>query len=304
MNTGVWNRSARSNAVTAKWKHSSGLAGNSRMCLVSPCDGVGARQDVALLGARRHAGRRPGALHVDDHRRDLGVVRQARSARSSARCPGPAVEVKARAPFQRRADHHADRGQLVLGLQDAVVVLAGLGIRAVTSSQNSLKASITEVAGVIGYQAATVAPAYRQPSAVAVLPSIRILSIVGRVHLLQADGQRAVDRLSTSRSRSPARIALWFESISAFLLPNFSSSSSSMTVHVDVQQRHQRARRRRCSSSGCARAARRTPALHSWASGTPRNVHVGPAQQLGVQRPARVVEQVAARRALPSTSRA
>ena len=39
-------------------------------------------------------------------------------------------------------------------------------------SQNILKASISEVEGVIGYQAATVAPANTHPSAAAVLPSI------------------------------------------------------------------------------------------------------------------------------------
>ena len=38
MNTGVWKRSARSNAFTAKLKHSAGFAGKSRMCFVSPCD--------------------------------------------------------------------------------------------------------------------------------------------------------------------------------------------------------------------------------------------------------------------------
>ncbi len=38
MKTGVWNRSARSNAATANVKHSSGFAGKSRMCFVSPCE--------------------------------------------------------------------------------------------------------------------------------------------------------------------------------------------------------------------------------------------------------------------------
>ena len=39
-------------------------------------------------------------------------------------------------------------------------------------SANDLNASISEVDGVIGYHAATVAPAYRAPSAAAVLPSM------------------------------------------------------------------------------------------------------------------------------------
>ena len=73
--------------------------------------------------------------------------------------PGPDVDVNARAPFHDGADHHADRRQLVLGLHDAEVVLAGLGIARGSFSQKPLNASITDVDGVIGYQAATVAPA-------------------------------------------------------------------------------------------------------------------------------------------------
>ena len=42
--------------------------------------------------------------------------------------PGPEVAVKARAPFQAGADHDADRGQLVLGLDDGVFRLLGLRI--------------------------------------------------------------------------------------------------------------------------------------------------------------------------------
>jgi hypothetical protein len=44
-----------------------------------------------------------------------------------------------------------------------------------------LKASISDVAGVIGYHAPTVAPAYRQPSAAAVLPSMRIEPLVALI---------------------------------------------------------------------------------------------------------------------------
>src|ERR1043166_495133 len=40
-------------------------------------------------------------------------------------------------------------------------------------SPKSLKASMSDVDGVIGYHAPTVAPAYTQPSAAAVLPSSR-----------------------------------------------------------------------------------------------------------------------------------
>ena len=44
------------------------------MCLVSPCDAYAMRQQVALLRARRHAGGRPGALNVEEHGGNLGVV--------------------------------------------------------------------------------------------------------------------------------------------------------------------------------------------------------------------------------------
>ena len=56
------------------------------------------------------------------------------------------------------ADHHADRGQFVLGLQDREAVLLGLGITRYFW-QKPRNASISDVAGVIGYQAPTVAPA-------------------------------------------------------------------------------------------------------------------------------------------------
>ena len=49
------------------------------------------------------------------------------------------------------------------------------------SRHRAVKLSITDVDGVIGYHAATVAPAYKQPSAVAVFPSIRILSRVASI---------------------------------------------------------------------------------------------------------------------------
>ena len=39
---------------------------------------VGGAEDVALLGARRHAGRGPGALHIEDHRRNFGEIATAR----------------------------------------------------------------------------------------------------------------------------------------------------------------------------------------------------------------------------------
>ena len=51
--------------------------------------------------------------------------------------PGPAVDVNARAPAQRRADDHADGGNLVLGLQDREAVALASPARGGTSGRSS-----------------------------------------------------------------------------------------------------------------------------------------------------------------------
>ena len=61
--------------------------------------GVGAGQDVGLLGARRHAGRGAAALDVEDHRRDFGEIGEADELLHQ-RDAGARGAVKARAPFQ------------------------------------------------------------------------------------------------------------------------------------------------------------------------------------------------------------
>ena len=102
-----------------------GILGEQQHVLGVAVGGVGAAQQVGLLGARRHAGRRPAALHVDDHRRHLGEGGEAdelghqRDARARRAGEG------ARA-VPAGADHDADRGELVLGLDDGVLGLAGL----------------------------------------------------------------------------------------------------------------------------------------------------------------------------------
>ena len=73
--------------------------------------------------------------------------------------PGPAVGVNARAPAHDGANHHADGGQLVLGLDNREAVLLRLFGSRRYFWQKPLNASISEVAGVIGYHAPTVAPA-------------------------------------------------------------------------------------------------------------------------------------------------
>src|SRR6266567_7836879 len=89
--------------------------------------------------------------------------------------PGPEVDVNARAPFQDAPITMpiAPSSSSACRIQKLLSPVSG-SLR--YFSQNSLKASITEVDGVMGYHAATVAPAYTQPSAAAVFPSIRILS--------------------------------------------------------------------------------------------------------------------------------
>ena len=119
--------------------------------------GEGAEQEVGLLGAGRHAGRRPAALHVEDDHGDLGEIGEAeellhqRDAGAGGRGEG------ARA-VPAGADHHADRRDLVLRLHDREVLLARRADRRGSGRRVRSNASATEVEGVIGYQAQTVAP--------------------------------------------------------------------------------------------------------------------------------------------------
>ncbi len=91
--------------------------------------GVGAGDDIGLLRARRHAGRRPGPLHVEHDGGNFGEIGEAekflhqRNSRPRGRGKG------ARA-VPAGADHDADRSELVLGLDDREFVLLGVGIDA------------------------------------------------------------------------------------------------------------------------------------------------------------------------------
>ena len=85
--------------------------------------GIGAAEDVGLLRARRHAGGRAGALHVEDHRGDFGEIRQADEFLHQ-RDAGPGRRGERARAVPGGADHHADRGQFVLGLHDGELVLA------------------------------------------------------------------------------------------------------------------------------------------------------------------------------------
>ena len=86
--------------------------------------------------------------------------------------PGPAVDVNARAPAQLApitipAAASSSSAWMMMNFFSPSGVVR-------YCSQNILNASISDVDGVIGYHAPTVAPAYTAPSAKAVLPSIRM----------------------------------------------------------------------------------------------------------------------------------
>ena len=85
--------------------------------------------------------------------------------------PGPEVAVKARAPF------HIAPITMPIAASSSSAWMKAKFLRPLSRSTrmrsaNILNASINEVDGVIGYHAATVAPANTHPSAAAVLPSI------------------------------------------------------------------------------------------------------------------------------------
>ena len=71
-------------------------------------------------------GRGADALHVEDDRRDLGVVAEPDELRheGDARAGGRRHRARAR---PAGAEHHADRGELVLRLHDREGRLAGPG---------------------------------------------------------------------------------------------------------------------------------------------------------------------------------
>ena len=89
--------------------------------------GIGATQDVGLLRARGHAGAGPAALHVDYGDRNFGKVGQTNEL-GHQRDAGAGGGSKGACAIPACAHHHANRGQLVLGLHDGIAVRAGLGV--------------------------------------------------------------------------------------------------------------------------------------------------------------------------------
>ena len=153
-NTGVCRRSARSSDCAGELEALVGILREQQHVLGVAVRGVGAGEQVGLLGARGHAGGRAAALHVDDGRRDLGEVGQADELghQRHARAGGGGEGARA---VPGRADHHADRGQFVFGLDDRVALLAGVRVDAQLRAQYFWNASTTDEDGVIGYQAQT-----------------------------------------------------------------------------------------------------------------------------------------------------
>ena len=121
--------------------------------------------------------------------------------------PGPEVAVNARAPFQA-----APITMPIEASSSSAWTIAYL-CRPVAGSTRSLRqclanASASDDDGVIGYHAQTVAPPYTQPSAAALLPSMKIRSPTAS-RALDAHRQRAGEMgkrvIASERQRLPVR---------------------------------------------------------------------------------------------------
>jgi hypothetical protein len=194
--------------------------------------------------------------------------------------PGPEVDVSAR-PVPGGANHHADGRQLVLRLEDAVVGLSVVGVFAVAGAEllervHHRRRRRDRVPG--GHRRARVEAAQRG-GRVAVDQD----AVVGRVHLLEPDGQRALEVLFrvvvTGSECAVVRIA------EGFFLGELLVEQLVDDVHIDVEQRDQR------PEVG--------DVLHqdSLARLFERHAQEGDvgARERRVQRPARIVQEVAAR---------
>ena len=235
--TGVCRRSARSSAGGRELEAFVRVFREQQHVLGVAVRGVGAGEDVGLLRARRHAGRRAAALHVDDRDRDLGEIGQADELghQRDARARGRGERARA---VPAGADDHADRGDLVLGLHDRVAVLAGVRIDA------ELLAVLLERLGQRRRRRDRIPGAHRRAAVDAAergggvaVDEDPVADRVGVPHA-QAERMRAGAR---ARSRGPGAAPACSAS-SSFSLPLYCSPNSfSITADVDVQQRRQRA---------------------------------------------------------------
>jgi hypothetical protein len=155
--------------------------------------------------------------------------------------PGPLVGVNARAPFHEAPITMPMAAELVLGLHDARSCACRSRDRCASLPQKFLNASISDVEGVIGYQAPTVAPAYTHPRPAAVLPSIRMW-FDGLVHAFEADAA-AGTRSAPSRRRSRGRWPCCSNRAQAgFFARSSRRAARAPRRHVDVEQGRQGAR--------------------------------------------------------------
>ena len=162
-NTGVWKPLGQ---VERLHRHLVALARPTRAAAAgAACRRATARaanSDVALRGARRQPGRRADALDVEDHRRDLGVVRRGRRTRPSARCRGPtSTSSRARPPSPRRSPCRARRSRPRPARSRTSPCRSPCPCGTSACSRSASRSSDED--GVIGYQATTVTPANMQP---------------------------------------------------------------------------------------------------------------------------------------------
>ena len=85
---------------------------------------VRAGDQIALLGARRHAGRGARALHIEDHRGDFGEIGKAQELLHQGNAGAGSGSEGARA-VPCSPDHNTNGSELVLGLNDRNLVLLG-----------------------------------------------------------------------------------------------------------------------------------------------------------------------------------
>ena len=85
--------------------------------------GISRREDVRLLGARGHAGRGPGALHVDQYCGHLGEIGEAQKLAHERHARTTGGRERAGA-VPVGANDHAHGGEFVFGLDNGVVLFA------------------------------------------------------------------------------------------------------------------------------------------------------------------------------------
>ena len=233
--TGVCSRSARSKACAPMREAFGGVGGEQQHVLGVAVRGVGAGDDVGLLRARRHAGRGPAALDVEQHHRHLGEVGEPQELAHQRDAGAGRGRERARA-VPAAADGDADGGKLVLRLHDAVeppavlgraqapgVLLVGLGER------RRRRDRIPGAHGGAGVDGA-------EPRRVVAGHQDLALGALGMAHV---DRQRAIEMLG--RVVAPQRHRLHVGGDELLLALELVGDRAFQNLEVDVEQRRQRA---------------------------------------------------------------